>query len=247
MSEQGDGAIKNLGLFSTLQAATEVNFFLLSTTFALLIDNTLLALKQPGLMELALNKETLSASNITFQIILIFLAFSFLTSLVLPIAAAIIDEIYIHTAGSWISKLGLIIDRKLGIERRTPSREHNCVSPGELKEEAHRTQEKYYLDLYKDYETKWISQRDNMIRFAFYSFCCLAMLLSNFYMGHLGMETVTNVITNYVDSTQPIWTAIAALLLMVFWRFYSNNDTYWIYCPNLYDKITKNRKYSNQR
>lgn len=242
MSEQGDGTVKNLGLFSTLQAATEVNFFLLSTTFALLVDNALLALKQPGLIELAKNKEALSASNATFQIILIFIAFSFLTSLVLPIAAAIIDEIYIHTAGSWITSFGLFIDRKLGLERSLPHREHNCVRPWELKEEAHRTQEKYYLDLYKEYETKWLSQRENMIRFAFHSFCCLAMLLANFYMGHLGMKTVTNVTAGYVESTQPIWTAIAILLSMMFWRFYSNNDPQWIYCPNLYDKLNKSRK-----
>lgn len=242
MSEQGDGTVKNLGLFSTLQAATEVNFFLLSTTFALLVDNALLALKQPGLMELAQNKEALSTSNATFQIILIFIAFSFLTSLVLPIAAAIIDEIYIHTAGSWISSLGFFMDRQLGFERSLPRREHNSVRPWELKEEAHRTQEKYYLDLYKEYETKWHSQRESMIRFAFHSFCCLAMLLANFYLGHLGMETVSKIIATYFESTQPIWIAVVILLSMIFWRFYSNTDPQWIYCPNLYDKLNKNRK-----
>lgn len=242
MSEQSDGTVKNLGLFSTLHAATEVNFFLLSTTFALLVDNTLLLLRQPGLMELARNKEALNASNTTFQIILIFIAFSFLTSLVLPIAAAIIDEIYIHTAGGWITSLGLFIERKLGLERSLPHREHNCVRSWELKEEAHRTQEKYYLDLYKEYETKWHSQQESMIRFAFHSFCCLAMLLANFYLGHLGMETASKVIATYFESTQPIWTAIAILLSMMFWRFYSNTAPQWIYCPNLYDKLNKNRK-----
>ena len=177
-----------------------------------------------------------------FQIILIFIAFSFLTSLVLPIAAAIIDEIYINTAGGWITSLGLFAERKLGLERSLPRQEHNCVRLWELKEEAHRTQEKYYLDLYKQYEEKWYYQRDNMIRFAFHSFCCLAMLLANFYLGHFGMETVSKVIATYFDSTQPIWAAIAILLSMIFWRFYSNTDPQWIYCPNLYDKLKNNRK-----
>lgn len=242
MSEQGDGTVKNLGLFSTLQAATEINFFLLSTTFALLVDTTLLALKQPGLIELARNKEALNTSNVTFQIILIFIAFSFLTSLVLPIAAAIIDEIYIHTAGGWITSLGLFAERKLGLERSLHQREHNCVRLWELKEEAHRTQEKYFLDLYKQYDEKWHYHRDNMIRFAFHAFCCLAMLLANFYLGYCGIETVSKTIATYFDSTQPIWSAIAILLSMIFWRFYSNTDPQWIYCPNLYDKLKNNHK-----
>lgn len=240
MSDQSEGTIKNLGLFSTLQAATDVKFFLLSTTFALLVDNVFLALKSPGLIELARSKEALNSSNITFQIILIFIAFSFLTSLVLPVAAAIVDTLYIHTIGSWITSLDLLISKKLRLEARPPRREHNYVRSLELRDEAHRSKEKYYLDLYKDYETKWLAQRENMIRFALYSFFCLAMLCTNFYIGHHGNESVTHVIENYFDSTQPILAAILILLFMIFWRFYDKSDSHWIYCPSLYENLQKN-------
>lgn len=242
MSDQSEGAVKSLGLFSTLQAATEVQFFLLSMTFALLIDNVFTLLNQPGLWELAENKEALNPANLTLQILFIFILFSFLTSLALRFLAIIVDELYIHTVGIWIGRFGYFIAKKLGVRHTQPIRDHNHVSPSELREEAHRTQDKYYLDLYKEYEKNWATNRQKVFRLTLYSFFCLTMLCINFYIGHIDRKTITHIIENYFKSSDPIWITIIVLVFMVFWRFYRDDEIDSIYCPNLYDKLKKQKQ-----
>lgn len=242
MSDQGESTIKNLGIFSTLQAATDTKFFLLSASFALLIDNAFLFLEKPGLIALATSKEALATSNVAFQAILIFIAFSFLTSLVLPIAAAIADEIYIHTAGSWLMSLDFYLGRKFGIESMPTRREYNYVRSSELRDEAHQSKEKYYLDLYKDHMVAWSTWRENRLRFALYSFYCFVMLGTNLYVALTGKASVSFAITTYCGGSHPIWLALTMLLFMVFWRFYDKSEPEWIYCPSLYTKVMNERK-----
>jgi len=237
MSDQADGAIKNLGIFSTLQAATDQKQFLLCASFALLIDNVLAFFHQPTLMDIARDKSMLVESNITVQVILIFVAYSFLVSLVLPLAAMIYDQIYILTVGSWVSSIDRYLDRKLGREPKTVFKKPDYVRPWELREEAHQSMEKYYLDLYKSYEQEWRADRENMIRFALYSFSCLVMLGVNFLLGDDGRHTAAFVVANYFESNAPIWCSLAGLAVMNVWRFYAPSDPDWIYCPNLYKKI----------
>jgi len=242
MSDQGDGAIKNLGVFSALQAATDTKFFLISASFTLLVDNILLALNQYGLLELATNKKLLEDSNITFQAVLIFIVFSFLTSIVLPIAAGICDFIYALTVGWLFTKISSAVERLFGSESAPFQREHNKVTLFELKKEAHESKEKYYLDLYKEAEAERKTWWDNMFRFALYSFACLTMLVVNFYLAHIGKNTISKFSIEFFNSTTPVWFFIVLLAGMFFWRLYDKSEPNWIDCPSLYDKIASEKK-----
>ncbi|WP_124470766.1 hypothetical protein [Burkholderia ubonensis] len=237
MSDHSDSTVKSLGIFSTLQAATETKFFLLSASFTLLIDNALLILREPGLIDLAKRSDSLTTSNFTLQVILIFVAFSFLSSLAIPISVSIFDQIYINTIGSWITSLDVYLDNKIGVEKKFPQREVNYVRPWELRDEAHRSMEKYYLDLYKEYTSTWNKTREDMMQFALHAFFCLSMLSASLYLSHKGKKSIANAVTDYFGTSTPIWISLLFLAIMVIARFYLTKDTEWIYCPNLYDKI----------
>jgi hypothetical protein len=241
MSDQGEGAIKNLGMFSALQAATDIKVFLLSAAFTFLVDNILVSLNQPGLVDLAKNKQHLADSNIAFQVILIFIGFSFLTSIILPVAAAICDQVYILTADKLITKIGIAIDRIFKIESRPFRREHNKVTLLELMNEAHETKEKYYLDLYKEAKEDWGKWQENVFRFALYSFSCLSMLTINLYLSHIGKNTISKYVEEFFESAAPIWIFITGLIIMFVWRFYDQSEPTWIHCPSLYEKIEAER------
>lgn len=237
MSDTGEGAVKSLGVFSTLQAATEVKFFLLLTTFILLIDNVFIGLNQPGIVELASDQELMAKSNLAIKAILIFVGFSFLTSLCLPLLAMIFDEIYLATVGRLYISLDVYLDSKFGNSYSYAKREFKSVTPLELREEAHTSKDKYLLDLYKDYETQWHENRKAMMQHALFSFYCLAMLCWNYYLSRNNQKAASAVFANYFGSANYVWFAILGLLVMVLYRYFIKGQRDWIYCPTLCEKI----------
>lgn len=246
MSDNSDGTIKNLGIFGTLQAATDQKQFLLCASFALLIDNVLAFFQQPTLMDMATDKSALASSNLTIQVVLIFVAYSFLISLVLPIAAMIHYQIYLLTLDGWVSRIERYWDKELhrAQDKALPNKDY--VRPWDLRTEAHLTMEKYYLDLYKNYEQEWESAEDSRFRFAYYAFSCMVMLGINFYWGDEFHRTASFAIARFFESNAPIWCALCSLFVMSVWRLYQPADAGWVYCPNLYMKIygTDERSYT---
>jgi hypothetical protein len=242
MSDAGEGTIKSIGVFSTLQAATEVKFFLLSATFILLIDNVFLGLNQPGIFELVRDKELMDKSNLAIKAILIFVGFSFLTSIILPLLAIIFDGIYLSTVGRLYISLDVYLNSKFGNSHSYARRECYCVTPLELREEAHKSKDKYLLDLYKEYETKWHENRKAMMQHALFSFYCLAMLCWNYYLSGNNSKAAAAVFANYFGSTNYVWYAIFGLLVMVLYRFFENSQKDWIYCPSLSEQIEKQNR-----
>lgn len=242
MSEDAGSTLKSLGIFSTLQAATEVKFFLLSASFALMVDNTLLLLNQPGLIELTTNKQLFDNTNFTLQVILIFVVFSFLTSLILPVLAIVFDWILMGTVGRSFSSMDAYLDKKFGIDYFPKRREVDCVTPLELKIEAHTTKDKYLLDLYKDYETEWWEERKSTFQFVMYSFYSFVMLGINFFLGYKSQPSVSHALTDSLGTTEPIWMAIILLIAAMSFRFITKWKQEWIYCPTLYKKLQEEKK-----
>lgn len=242
MSDQGEGVLKNLGIFSTLQAATKAKFFLLAASFILLVDNVLLQLKQPGIFDLVAKKEVLEGSNLPLKAILIFVAFSFLTSMILPILAIVFDEVLRITVGNGQIALDSYMNKLFKVEDKSLNREHDCVLLHELRRKAHESKESYYINLYDKHRKLQEESRASMFEFAMYSFYCLAMLTFNFYIGQSNKKATSMILADYFESSAVIWYSIAALIVMVGYRFFTSYRPEWIYCPSLYDEITEKNK-----
>jgi hypothetical protein len=238
MGDIADGATKGLGIFSTLESATETALFLLATTFVLLVDTTLVQFNQAGIIDLIRNPELIKPS-LGLQTILILVGFSFLTSLVLPLLAIFADEIIFHTVGrAWI-KVDSFLNRKCELEQSLSQRKYDCVSPWELRRGAHEKKESYLLDLYNEYENRRRKNRKLMLKHSLYAFYALSMVFCNFFLvGGNDRKTILQETTLFLGSTTYIWCITMPLLFLIYFRIFRiNDDPIWIYCPSLYSEL----------
>lgn len=242
MSEASESASKNLGIFSTLQSATEVRYFLLAATFVLLIDNVFIGLAQPSLIELTINQELMAKSNLAIKVILIFVGFSFLASLILPIFTAITHDFYLQTAHRFLIFFGDAFKRLFNKrECSVNKREFNHVFLGELKDEAHKTREKYYLDLYDKHELRQIKKWQEARECQLFSTFCLGVLCWNYALSTSKNNAISVVFATYFGSPDYVWFAVVGLLCLAVGRYFLNHKSEQIYCPSLYTKLEKHR------
>jgi len=235
MSDQGDGSVKNLGVFSTLQSATELKFFLLAMTFVLLVDAVLVGTGQPGLLDLVASKDLLERSNIAAKAVLIIVCFSFLASLVMRV---FLYRIFFELTHELLFTPVYHLKNFLNPKRYEYRREHDHVTLSELRKEAHETQEKYYLDLLKEHETErrndLISHRQHIL----YSLYCLLMYCADCRVGwHAQNSFAFTLLAHQVD---PMLCAIGGFLaLLCTFLYFVFEDVSWpsIYCPVLYRKV----------
>ena len=96
---------KNLGIFSTLNAATEIKWSILSIIFILVTDNYLLSIKEPGLHELFLNPTKIQTISLPLQLIFILVIFSLLMSFIFPIFYYIVTSTYDQFFSYCVDKL----------------------------------------------------------------------------------------------------------------------------------------------
>ncbi len=242
MSDESESSLKNIGIFSTLQSATEVRYFLLSATFVLLIDNIFIGLNQPSLFDLAINQELMAKSNLAMKVILIFVGFSFLASLALPFATILIHEIYynmIHPVFEYALKASSSLFFKEN--DASAKREHDCIYLHELKHEAYETMDKYYLDLYHKHVSLRHKNRESVNEHTMFSTYCLIMLCWNYVLSTSKNSALSAVFASYFGSEKLVWVGIIGLLILMVARYFRSYKTDWIYCPPLYKKL-KNRE-----
>ena len=67
------------------------------------------------------------------------------------------------------------------------------------------------------------------------------MLTINFYLSHIGKNTISKYVEEFFESTTPIWIFMTGLIIMFVWRFYDQSEPAWIHCPSLYEKIEAER------
>jgi hypothetical protein len=237
MSDSAEGATKGVGLFSALEAATETTSFFLATTFVLLVDVVLVHFNHTGVIELIRNPELIK-SSLGLEVILVFVGFSFLTSVALRILAVIVDEIVIETVGrAWIT-IDSYLERKFGIESQYHERKYDCVNPLELRREAHEKKDSYLLTLYANYEDRWNRNMKSMFKHALYAFYTLIMVLTNYFLfTQSDAQTVLRKIAEYVNSPTYIWWIAIPLVGMTYFRIFRSESPVWIYCPTLYREL----------
>jgi|GEM_PF-4637539 len=92
MSDIAHTSVKNLGVFSILEAGREIKYFLLAINFILLVDNFFIYIHKPGIIALANTPEL----HISWSLILaVMVAFLFTSSVVLPLLSYFIVQVYI--------------------------------------------------------------------------------------------------------------------------------------------------------
>lgn len=140
-------------LFSLVEKAVKPQFFLLIFSFVLLFDASPVRFHHVGLFELGTSN--LSTSTVGITLILTFLAFSGLASMILPFLYIASIQLYIATVYSFCLWLKQKIEpdnepiHYTGPKRR----ERDRVRPWELREEAHKTQYDFLIQLYNTYDT----------------------------------------------------------------------------------------------
>jgi hypothetical protein len=243
MSDNAEGTTKGVGLFSALESATETTHFLLALTFVLLVDSMLVYFNHAGVIDL-IRKPELIHPSLGLEVILIFVGFSFLTSIALPVLAVIVDGIVIHTVGYAWATLDLYLDKKFGnTSRYVRVRKRDCVNPLELRREAHEKKDSYLLGLYKDYEERWRKNRRSILKHALYAFYALSMVFLNYFLiGSISDKSLLTVIAQYFNSSAYIWWTEGALLSIVYVRMFRSEDSEWIYCPTLFRELDERDK-----
>lgn len=234
MNDMNQTSVKSLGLFSALETAMEVRFFFLAAIFILWVDNVFISLHQPGIIEL-INASDLQKINLSLYLLLIFVAFSFVSSIVLPFLSYFINEIYLGFLWGRIEKFFSFGSRS----SETPS---DYVSAYKLREIAHMTKDKFLLDVYNSYE-KTKSERESFIgKLASLALYCLILLSIN-YFKYGSQKSISVFILNYLGSSESIWFCIIGLLLLVFFRFHIDDRDH-VYCPSLYRELEEKKRQS---
>src|SRR5579872_7294827 len=96
------------GLFSSIEKATDFNFFLQSSAFVLFLDSMFVRLHGKGMFDFIQNAANLDRS-IALETSLLFLVFSFCVTVIIPVTGGIIDPLfiaYVSPVISWLKDIG---------------------------------------------------------------------------------------------------------------------------------------------
>lgn len=215
----------------------------------LLIDNVFIGLNQPSLFDLTIDHDLMAKSNLAIKVILIFVGFSFLASLVLPLATAVLHDIYFNMIHPIFDKAFEVCHRFFASADDFPiKREHDCVYLHELKSEAYETMDKYYLDLYEKHVSKWYANRKSMNEHTLFSTFCLIMLCWNYAFSTPKNSAISVVFANYFGSSKFVWVGIIVLFILTVSRYFERYKPDWVDCPPLYKKLQnqEHEKIKNQ-
>lgn len=232
MSDINQNPVKNLGMFSVLDAATEIKFFLLAIAFILWVDNVFLYFHQPAILEL-MNNSSLQNASLSFKLIFILVAFSFMTSIALPVFCHLTNEVYLQFLWKGIEKI-------FGFDNRNHEKPSDYVYAYELQKAAHIAKDKFLIDIYHAYEKVKFERERSINKVASLALCSLFLLCFNYF--RYGQEhTVSRFLLTYSGSSQLIWFCIVGLLLLTFFHFHID-DRQLVYCPGLYTEIKEKKR-----
>lgn len=243
MSDQSDGTLKNIGVFSTLQSATETKFFLLAATFILFMDNCFVGFGEPGIFDLAMSKTLLEQSNLVAKGILIFVGFSLVTSTILPFIVVPIIAIVIEVLHPVVYRVTNFFSTSRNDSQRRPDE----VSASELRAEAHDTREKYYLDLLEKHEKAESQFQSDKWQCTTYSFYCLTMFIVNLCIGWDSSRSLVYALAVHAGSAHWVWLSLLLLGWMFLGYLFTNFSSPSIYCPPLYRKVMQKKHQEKQR
>ncbi|MDM8359660.1 hypothetical protein [Pandoraea communis] len=229
------------GFFSMIEKAVKPQFFLLTLSFALFVDSCLVYFSSMGFKDIVAGASPINAA-IAIKIMLIFLAFSGLVSMILPFAQALFIFLYIVTIYRALEAFGRWFDAAIGANNQHSSltpRETDCVRPGELREAAHLERSDFMLKLYDAFHRREDRKKIDQRKSQFYAFCALFFTALNYWLpGAASDHTVTTWVDLYCSSNTPVVSALLLFAALVLAPLYINGaEERWVYCPPLHLKL----------
>lgn len=162
MADAAADVTKATGLLSSLEKASEVQTFVTLFTFMLVVDCGLIHSRGHGIAALVRN-EALLKPDLALVVVVVFVVFSLLMSIVRPIVGAVVLSFTMELA---FGTQGLLRGVKEALFRSTRgapeeiSRSYrNRLASGsvptvQLRQKAHATTDRYFLDLLREAEAK---------------------------------------------------------------------------------------------
>lgn len=226
--------------FSMVEKAVNPQFFLLTTSFVLFVDWALVYFCGFGARDVAGGSPPVSIA-LAMKITLAFLAFSGLTSLVVPFAMVPVMLLYIEVQYRGSALIYELNRRLFGSNEPWVAklREYNHVRPNELELEAHETQSDFLIRLYESDSRREARERAQTRKTQLYALCALVFMLLNYWItGAAVCHTVTCWTVDYFGSNVPIWLGFTLFAILAFGPLHTNDwDRRWIFHPPLYRKL----------
>lgn len=227
--------------FSMVEKAVNPQFFLLMTSFALFADWALAYFGGFGARDIASGASAFNVA-LAVKLTLAFLAFSGLTSLVLPQVMIPLLLLYIDVSSLVQRAIYHLTERWFGPDAPPPLKQRplNYVTARELEIEAHETQSDFLIRLCER-DSQREERKDAQARKTqAYAFAALVFLLLNYWStGTEACHTATCWSADHFGSSVPVWLAFCLFVWIVLARLHREWEPRWIFHPPLYRKLEK--------
>lgn len=227
--------------FSMVEKAVNPQFFLLMTSFALFADWVLAYFWGFGARDIASGASAFTVA-LAVKLTLAFLAFSGLTSLVLPQVMILLLLLYID-GSSWVQRtIRYLTERWFGPNEPSfpKQRPLHYVSARELELEAHETQSDFLIRLCERDSQREERKDAEARKTQTYAFAALVFLLLNYWStGTEACHTATCWSADRFGSSVFVWWAISLFVWIVLAPLHKEWKPRWIFHPPLYRKLRK--------
>jgi len=221
-------------MLSNLERATVPREFFLLAAFTLLIDLTVDRLHGNGLIFYAQHPDAVHYSFL-LEVFLIFVAYSFLTSLIAPLVSHFVTSVLLEVASPIWDKLRAAIGSSEPAESTRPS--HKYVLLGQLSEKVHRTCDTgYYGKMLEKEQGIEIEQEDEARSHRLFASAAFLACAADFLFGNA--NSLFNLGVGYAGwSAGLMWTALGLSAINAFGFVFQDYRPRWIYCPSLAEEL----------
>jgi hypothetical protein len=221
-------------LLSNLERASAPKEFFLLAAFTLLIDLSINQLHGSGLIFYTQHPDAVRYSFL-LEVFLIFVGYSFLTSLIAPGVSHLVTSLLLEFASPLWSKLQQTLAGNTSAGDRLPP--HGHVTLWQLSSKVHEERDTgyYFKLLEREEEAARDSQQEAHSRRLFASAAFFAFA-ADFGFGDAG--SLAHVALAYATwSAWLVWIALILAALNAFSFVFEDYRARWVYCPSLAEEL----------
>jgi len=225
-------------MLSNLERATAPKEFFLLAAFTLLIDLSIDQLHGSGLIFYAQHPEAVQYSFL-LEVFLIFVGYSFLTSLITPGVSYLMTSLLMELASPLWSKLQQTLAGDTSAGDRLPPLGHVALSQLSRKVHEERDTGYYFKLLEREEEAVRDTKQEALSRRLFASAAFFAFA-ADFGFGNA--SSLTHIALAYATwSAWLVWIALILAALNAFGFVFEDYRTHWVYCPSLAEELAPER------
>jgi len=225
-------------MLSNLERATAPKEFFLLAAFTLLIDFSIDQLHGTGLIFYTQHPEAVKYSFL-LEVFLIFVGYSFLTSLITPAVSYLMTSLLLAFASPLWSKLQRRLAGNPTAGDRLPPHGHVALSQLSRKVHEERDTGYYFKLLEREEEAVRANLQEAHSRRLFAAAAFFAFALD---FGFGGAGSLTHAALAYATwSAWLVWIALIVAGLNAFGFVFEDYRTHWVFCPPLAEELTPDR------